>query len=500
MITCLYNLYISLYASISNLSPNFDSSEFQSLVNDITNSNKLVPVQERHFNIFLESLDYYCTDKDKSAKKLFDAFVEAKNCKLCASCSGCAQAFYAQIANKLFSYAELHGSYNYWSEILDADKSNKINKFNFNNVEHYLLKYLEDRTTALEFYYSKYSQMRRMKSLNYKLINLKGLSSSTPTIYNNTFDSNLSGGGFYINWNNVGIAIDPGYNFVTNMHKKGIFILDIDIVIITHEHIDHTCDIRTIDDLNYQINSLLPENDKHTIHWYWDEKTDEIYRRPLTNQFNEFTLIRNLKETPFDNDVIGLKPDILLRPIRTKHIITTYQPSLNYATHTYGFILELVSDNKKVQIGYTSDTTYFDNLFLALNGVDLLVANISSIHKEDLLRETYKETHLGFNGCISLLEKLSQAPKYFIISEFWCGKDDIRYDIAKYISSQLHNASNSISTKVLPAEVGLTINLEKMHIQCSCCAQYSNTITIANPYKDYEEIRYLCPNCSYSYH
>ena len=79
---------------------------------------------------------------------------------------------------------------------------------------------------------------------------LKGMSSSTPAMLNNIFDTNdYVGGGFYLNWNGYGVAIDPGYSFVHNLHHYGLSVLDVQAVIITHEHIDHNNDMRLLDDL-----------------------------------------------------------------------------------------------------------------------------------------------------------------------------------------------------------------------------------------------------------
>lgn len=231
-------------------------------------------------------------------------------------------------------------------------------EINFNSLENYLLRHIDEKTTALQFYQKKYENIRAVESLNYRFVNLKGLSSSTPILFNSTFNSGFSGGGLYFCWNDLGIVVDPGYNFVSNMHKYGIFVHDIDIVIVTHEHIDHTCDIRTIDDLNYQLNSLTGK--QHFIDWYWDSETDKIYRYALEGVFNRLHIIDGLKENPFENLPIIVDANIILRPIQTKHILN--RDNTTYKNHTYGFILELKSDRREMKVGYTSDTSYFEEL------------------------------------------------------------------------------------------------------------------------------------------
>ena len=55
--------------------------------------------------------------------------------------------------------------------------------------------------------------------------------------------------------------IDPGVDFVTQLYRKGFSIADVDTVIITHCHLDHTRDMESLVDLNYrynQANGLKP--------------------------------------------------------------------------------------------------------------------------------------------------------------------------------------------------------------------------------------------------
>ena len=277
------------------------------------------------------------------------------------------------------------------------------------------------------------------------------------------------------------------------MHKYGIFIHDIDIVIITHEHIDHTCDIRTIDDLNYQLNSLTKK--QHFIDWYWDSETDKIYRYALEGSYNRIQIINNISDNPFENLPILLDKNIYLRPIQTKHILN--EDGITYKNHTFGFVLELKSDRNDVKVGYTSDTSYFPDMAKFYSDMDLLIANISSIHKSDLLCEVPKSTHLGFMGCISLLKQMKKKPQYFIISEFWCGKDDIRFDIAKYLSSQLRFVCENAETKILPSELDLTIDLSTLNIRCSCCSEFDSSIKVINCTHDFGKIKYVCSSCLY---
>ena len=63
---------------------------------------------------------------------------------------------------------------------------------------------------------------------------LKKWSSSTPLMLQGIGKIKNMGGGIYIEWFGKGIVIDPGINFVQNLHAQKLSILNIDVVIVTH--------------------------------------------------------------------------------------------------------------------------------------------------------------------------------------------------------------------------------------------------------------------------
>lgn len=53
----------------------------------------------------------------------------------------------------------------------------------------------------------------------------------------------VRGGGYLLFWNENGIVIDPGFDFIQNLYDEGFSIDDIDAVIVTHAHPDHDGDL-----------------------------------------------------------------------------------------------------------------------------------------------------------------------------------------------------------------------------------------------------------------
>jgi len=69
------------------------------------------------------------------------------------------------------------------------------------------------------------------------------------------------GGGYYMRIENKGIVIDPGFNFIENFKSAAHFFAEIDIVIISHAHNDHTADLESILALLNKYNSEIKDSD-----------------------------------------------------------------------------------------------------------------------------------------------------------------------------------------------------------------------------------------------
>ena len=62
------------------------------------------------------------------------------------------------------------------------------------------------------------------------------------------------GGGYFIAWDGTGIVVDPGINFIMNAISAGLSLKDIDNVVLTHSHVDHTSDFEGIVTLFHEMN------------------------------------------------------------------------------------------------------------------------------------------------------------------------------------------------------------------------------------------------------
>lgn len=427
-------------------------------------------------------------------EELYMAYDTSKDCNLCCSCNNILSDFYCLCAGELFSKDSIIRFNEEWNKKIETISIES--KTNLTPIDKKLLCHINvHRDSIISQYINK---TQRNRSLNYEdnfLLILKGMSSSSPWIYNNTTNRKFSGGGFFIRWNGLGIAIDPGYNFIDNLHENRLNIYDIDIVIVTHNHIDHNHDIRLIDDLN----KCSWRKTKHKIKWYLDESTYNASKYFL----EDFSTI-NSKDTSDESNIIEYKEQTSIRKefqinenckiiiFPTFHI----QNDSAFSNDSFGIKIDLLREGKiHASLGYTSDTHYEPSITNHLKGSNIIIANISGIYEDDIKKINYKKRHLGYFGCYSLIKGVEDTLKLFLISEFWSGNDDIRFDIAKHLQSECRENSSNKKIKVLPADIGMKVSLEQTYVKCDMCDDYSCSSHAIRPKEDFSSIKYICDGC-----
>ena len=328
--------------------------------------------------------------------------------------------------------------------------------------------------------------MRQVTEIENKLICLKGFSSSTPIIKSFTGSTSCFGGGFYINYKGTGIVVDPGVDFVKNMHRNSISIHDIDIVIVTHSHMDHNSDVEKISSLKHDLNlyykqcnemlQILGRNtyDYHNIKWIMDKI--DFDKLSLDSDEEKHELSDYISEENITSD-----ETISLKSIETDH--------MKGSKESYAIRLKIGD----VHIGYTSDTPYDDRLISFFSDIDILIFNISDIYENDVRGIKNKRGHLGYNGSYNLLKKIK--PSLAIASEFCCTNGDVRNDIISQLVTDLDN--NSF---IIPGEIGTTISLSDLMVKCSVCHRLvdRNKILHISPDVSYGIIHHVCNQCSHS--
>lgn len=296
------------------------------------------------------------------------------------------------------------------------------------------------------------------------------------------------GGGYFIKWRGKGIVIDPGFDFLRNLHDAGYHGREIHSVLVSHNHPDHNSDLLNLDNLRYELFKRR-ESDKHgaveayTLIWDADSKADirfsaerpEHQRHPIlfdVGRCEPEYIIESPHTLPFSVSCFGVRHGDLHDAVGFKVILKN-------------------EDGSDFTIGYTGDTEFFPQLPERLANCDILLAHISQPDRDEFTdgNTKHKKIHLGYRGLADLIQHAN--PKLTLVGEFWAGLADLRIDLVQGLR-RLAKTNN-----ILPTGIGMHINIPDMTIACSECKKptpYSE-IRVAPPANLYGELSYLCTNC-----
>jgi ribonuclease BN (tRNA processing enzyme) len=288
------------------------------------------------------------------------------------------------------------------------------------------------------------------------------------------------GGGYFLKWQGKGIVVDPGFDFLRNFHDAGYHGREIDAVIVTHNHADHNDDLRSIDDLRYELFKrgqakpyiLFLDEDSHTHVKFQIEQPIHHKQIPLSiGRCDPRDSITNPRGLPFTLEYFPVK----------------HSPGVLNAV---GFKLYLNDNKKSLSVGFMGDCEFSKDLVDNLSGCDLLIAHISQPEVAELKTPTVrKKNHLGYRGLGELITKAK--PKSVIVSEFWAGLADIRIDLVQGLRSLTG------LNRILPGGIGLHLALPDMKVECTQCGSKIpfDEVRVSPPATPFGNLSYLCSSC-----
>ena len=397
--------------------------------------------------------------------------------------------------------------------------------------------------------YLKYNSVHpipKKAKCSYHFIGLQRWNSQTPTL-------TLSQGGGYLLYKqdykgkvNLGIAIDPGFDFVDNLFHMGFTLKDIDFILLTHAHLDHIRDFEPIVSALLDLKKRAPQEKKvkgkiHAI------MTLGVYRK-LENIITNTTLREFLADTyivDIEREINSKnKPGLPYHPIRFRNKDGAFVSILNdkddefqieiipkRAFHddysersdSFGYIINVKDADCRFSFGYSGDTRWHSKkIGPQYSGCDVVCIHLGAlIESEDEKNEKNKFSYYCGQHCEELIEKkwhpylfgllrwikgIKTDPqnknRLILLSEFGEElKGGIRIDLIRRLNEMFPDNIRVC----LPVDIGLNVVLGRTPgdanlypVWCPGCESFVSANDIGYRHFGYgrdEALFYFCDTC-----
>ena len=297
------------------------------------------------------------------------------------------------------------------------------------------------------------------------------------------------GGGYFIYHNGKGTVIDPGYDFIENFYNAGGRVHDIDNIVITHAHNDHTIDFESLLTLVHEYNSyngLSPESPEF--------KRVDVYMN--TGALVKFSGMLDLRGSDYINMVHTLSPGLTYHlgdGMKMKTLAAYHDERITARKYAVGLKFTFSRENESRIVLLTSDTGLFpqvnppdkDGATADITGdevwrtyeidgqdIDALIVHIGSIKNQEFQstigtdeNKIYYPNHLGMIGTARVITAVK--PRLAIISEFGEELSGILEDLIDVIRKIVNEYfRDKGAPKVLPGDLSLIYNIWDRTIYC----------------------------------
>lgn len=292
---------------------------------------------------------------------------------------------------------------------------------------------------------------------NDRLVLLKRWNSVTPMI---PFRKDKGpGGGIFIEWQGYGIAIDPGYDFIRQLYvKAGYTVGDIDYIVVTHAHDDHSAETESLYSIKYKLRKEAGEspNSNENPSFISSEGAAIKYAQLLKN-INSETVTLTPNMTWPNRNAINYTPHVSIDGTPTVH------NELPWMINNTGLGLVMTLKNgfsEEVRIGITSDTRFHDSLVSKFYDLDLMILHLGCYHNED-------SQHLGAGNCGKLLDLT--RPNVAVITEWDEDLKGERIAVLDEIKSSMNVQRQEAPSykslpELIPGDTGLILSLPELDI------------------------------------
>ena len=291
-----------------------------------------------------------------------------------------------------------------------------------------------------------------------------------------------------------GLVIDPGYNFIHNFGAAGFGLDDIDGILMTHAHNDHTNDFESL------LSLLFQRNHRH-LAGRRPKQVDLFLNVGSFKKFSNYLDLARVEEKDYIGKVIVMSPgqvhhvpgrDDIECSILTLH---TNHHEIVTADYSLGLCFKIGDRNILLtgDTGWRFETALRNENFLSSQGVytreeaetgnvDLLVSHIGTVTRAEFeynadqsIDSVFYDKHLGALGVIAIVEQWK--PNVCVISEFGEELTRVRTHLVREIETTLKKLHSGICC--IPGDVGLFMFLDSEKSLCYSSRQLVDVDSLA---------------------
>ncbi len=244
----------------------------------------------------------------------------------------------------------------------------------------------------------------------------------------NMITQDVANSAIYFHLDKLKFILDPGPGTLVNAKKCKINLWDLNGVIVTHRHPDHTADVNCV------LTAFKPGHG--FLLGSLDSLTETNQGWPPVSRFHLSIprLVKILK--PEDHITIG---DVSFTATNVHH---------------YDVGIGLKIEHSNIDIGYVGDGCYFRDQENQFEGCKLLIFNV-------LVPYNYPKTfiqHMDVGGVIDFLNHMKKKPELVILQHY--SEKMLKYGVNK----QANIVENQTEVKTIAAKDRMKINLSNLVI------------------------------------
>jgi tetratricopeptide (TPR) repeat protein len=328
------------------------------------------------------------------------------------------------------------------------------------------------------------------------------------------------GGGYFLRHHGKGIVIDPGYDFIENFYNAGGRVHDIDAVVITHAHDDHTADFEALMTLLHQFNGVRRKDkgESRKVSLYLsigaERKLSGFFRLREDDRIVRTVVLNRCEGSHVQQ--LQMFSDVTLT------VLPAYHDDLITADSSVGLCFDLQCAGGPRRIVFSGDTGLYPKeldetgrpkksqpdsagdtasllatsnrddalyrryevLLSKIDGgearpIDLLVPHLGSIQDYELEEPSLEPgkallyaNHLGLRGMAIFLKETH--PRAAIISEFGSELKNIKREIIGLLQDALSMGAQPDAVPfIVPGDVTIVYDIDKHQFLCHATRQFA---------------------------